>query len=257
MNKQQQITGAVCATLFSLGLMSTAHAALIGRLPATPGGTDYQAYYDDVLDVTWLADANYAQTSGYGVYGLMTWDQSMTWVGTLNTANHLGFNDWRLPTMIDTGTSGCNYSTTGGTDCGYNVQTGSAATTVYSEMASLWTDTLGNLPYYGTSGNPAQAGWGLTNTGPFSNLQSFGYWSGVEYAPSTSDAWFFNTSSGLQNFNFKGDSLYGWAVRSGDVSAVPVPAAVWLFGSGLIGLLGVAKRKAVLAHPARHGGRSF
>ncbi len=27
------------------------------------------------------------------------------------------------------------------------------------------------------------------------------------------------------------------------VSSVPVPAAVWLFGSGLLGLLGVAKRK--------------
>lgn len=27
------------------------------------------------------------------------------------------------------------------------------------------------------------------------------------------------------------------------VSAVPVPAAVWLFGSGLLGLIGVAKRK--------------
>jgi hypothetical protein len=27
------------------------------------------------------------------------------------------------------------------------------------------------------------------------------------------------------------------------VSAVPVPAAFWLFGSGLIGLIGVARRK--------------
>ena len=27
------------------------------------------------------------------------------------------------------------------------------------------------------------------------------------------------------------------------VSAVPVPAAVWLFGSGLIGLAGFARRK--------------
>jgi hypothetical protein len=26
--------------------------------------------------------------------------------------------------------------------------------------------------------------------------------------------------------------------------AVPVPAAVWLFGSGLLGLIGVARRKA-------------
>ncbi len=32
-------------------------------------------------------------------------------------------------------------------------------------------------------------------------------------------------------------------ITFGDVSTVPVPAAVWLFGSGLIGLIGVAKRK--------------
>ncbi len=31
------------------------------------------------------------------------------------------------------------------------------------------------------------------------------------------------------------------------VQAVPVPAAVWLFGSGLIGLVGVARRKTQLA----------
>jgi hypothetical protein len=30
-----------------------------------------------------------------------------------------------------------------------------------------------------------------------------------------------------------------------DINAVPVPAAVWLFGSGLLGLIGVARRKAV------------
>ena len=29
------------------------------------------------------------------------------------------------------------------------------------------------------------------------------------------------------------------------VSAVPVPAAVWLFGSGLLGLIGMAKRKSI------------
>jgi hypothetical protein len=32
-----------------------------------------------------------------------------------------------------------------------------------------------------------------------------------------------------------------------DVSAVPVPAAVWLFGSGLLGLVGVARRKKAQA----------
>ena len=45
---------------------------------------------------------------------------------------------------------------------------------------------------------------------------------------------------------------YVWTWGSGEsadsytlnVGAVPVPAAVWLFGSGLLGLIGVARRKA-------------
>ncbi len=32
----------------------------------------------------------------------------------------------------------------------------------------------------------------------------------------------------------------------GQVSAVPVPAAIWLFGSGLLGLVGMARRKKVI-----------
>lgn len=34
-------------------------------------------------------------------------------------------------------------------------------------------------------------------------------------------------------------------ITSGSVSAVPVPAAVWLFGSGLIGLVDFARRKKI------------
>jgi hypothetical protein len=34
-----------------------------------------------------------------------------------------------------------------------------------------------------------------------------------------------------------------WAARTGGDTFVPVPAAVWLFGSGLLGLVGVARRK--------------
>ena len=33
------------------------------------------------------------------------------------------------------------------------------------------------------------------------------------------------------------------SVEFGEASAVPVPAAAWLFGSSLLGLVGVAKRK--------------
>ena len=55
--------------------------------------------------------------------------------------------------------------------------------------------------------------------------------------------WVFLFSVGGQGAGIKGSGNFAWAVHSGNVSAMPVPAAVWLFGSGLIGLLGLARRK--------------
>lgn len=47
---------------------------------------------------------------------------------------------------------------------------------------------------------------------------------------------------GIQ-FRFgKNYDRYSWAVRAGDVSLVPVPAAAWLFGSALVGL-GLVRRQ--------------
>jgi hypothetical protein len=37
--------------------------------------------------------------------------------------------------------------------------------------------------------------------------------------------------------------FWNGATEEGSPSAVPVPAAAWLFGSGLLGMLGVAGRK--------------
>ena len=44
--------------------------------------------------------------------------------------------------------------------------------------------------------------------------------------------------------NFDITSLTVTGVNTDDHAVVPVPAAVWLFGSGLLGLVGVARRKA-------------
>ena len=73
-------TKAVAATaLTALSFMraSGAEAALVERL----GG---KAIYDDVADLTWLQDANYAQTSGYDADGRMNWVQAKAWAGSLN-----------------------------------------------------------------------------------------------------------------------------------------------------------------------------
>ncbi len=236
------IKGATGAMVASLVIMAAANAAPIsgqGTWETTLQGRDldgnastFEAYYDTVLDITWAADAN--------INGADTWAKQNTWAAGLSIG---GVTGWRLPSMIDTAASGCDYSVTGGTDCGFNVQTGSAVTTVYSEMASLWMNTLGNLPWYDTAGNSDQPGWGLTNTGPFSNIQSDSYWTGLEYTSNTNTAWDFYTYLGSQSKSFMFDGHYGWAVLSGDVSAVPVPGAVWLLGSGLMVLVGFSKRK--------------
>ena len=212
----------------TLVLSTTANAALIERL----GGL---AYYDDVADLTWLADANYAMTSGYDGDGQMVWDVATAWAAGLDVA---GVTGWRLPDTIDVGNDGVSYGGNiyQGIDAGYNI-------TTHSEMSNMFYNVLGNIAYYDTSGVGPQAGYGLANTGPFSNLQPSGYWSATEYAPVTLNAWLFNMDDGYQYDLFNTNIRYAWAVQSGDVSAVPVPAAVWLFSSGLLGLIGVARRK--------------
>jgi hypothetical protein len=84
-NEKMNIKSVVSATVI-LVLSTSLNAALISRL----GG---QAYYDTVLDITWLADANYAMTSGYDDDGYMDWNTSLLWADQLVFA---GFDSWRL-----------------------------------------------------------------------------------------------------------------------------------------------------------------
>ena len=235
--KKQTISAVVSTSLICLGAASSVNAALIGRLVATPGGTDFQAYYDNVANLTWLADANYAATSGYAAAnangginsaptniqanGQMGWQAANDWAAGLNVA---GVTGWRLAYTLQPDSS-CG-SQSNGWSYGFNC-TG-------SEMGNLFYNVLGN-----TAGS-------LNNMGPFSNVQADGYWSATEYAPLGGFAWGFSMGDGNQNAGNQDYSFYGWAVQSGDVGTVPLPAAVWLFGFGLLGLAGVSRQSKLL-----------
>ncbi|MDH5301824.1 MAG: PEP-CTERM sorting domain-containing protein [Gammaproteobacteria bacterium] len=196
--------------------------------------------YDSDQNLTWLQDANYAKTSGYDANGRMDWDAAITWASNLVFG---GYDDWRLPGVIDTGASGCNWAYSG-TDCGYNVDTAS------SEMAYMYHVNLGIKSYYneegsldptgGIFGNGTYGGQG--NVGLINNLQSGFYWSGTEYMPSGERAWYFSTGYGYQEIGGKTNSLYAWAVRDGDVVTVPAPGVLVLMALGLVGMSAARRR---------------
>ena len=229
------------ALIVGLSLSGAAQATLINR----GGGL----IYDSTLNVTWLQNADLAGDDNFGVsgissFGAMSWNTANQWIGAINKADYLGYSDWRLPTTAPVNGSTFNhtFSYNGSTDYGYSI---SAPGTVYagskgSEMAYLFYNELGGKAEFDTSGTFQGT---LAVTGPFLNVSSSAYWSGTEYAPGSGSAWDFNTGIGLQGALDKGLGLYAWAVRPGDVPAVP-EADTWALLLAGLGLMGVVAKQA-------------
>jgi hypothetical protein len=205
---KSHIIGALSAVVFSF-ISMLSHASLTGILPATAGGTDWQAFYDDQLDISWTANAN--------INGLDTWGNQDAWVAGLDIN---GVTGWRLPNM--------------------DVNGDNTAVKCSSDQAACKDNEYGHLYFYG-AGTVFGSGITASSPGPFSNvLSNAWYWASNRSGVGAKDLFIF--TSGTNGGDTAG-SWAAWAVHDGNVSTVPVPAAVWLFGSGLLGLIGVARRK--------------
>lgn len=232
-------------------MTAAAMVALTGAAQAALINVGGGMIYDTTRDITWLADMNYAFTSGYAAAnvggtgsnlifadGRMGWNAANTWA---NNLVYGGFSDWRLPTLnpADT-TCSNNFSPGGGFPnqyFGYNCTGG--------ELSGLFVTDLGNKPGQSVLNPVGDTDEQIANLALFSNVRSYYYWSGTEYAPNPSSAWNFDTVNGLQSSRDKVNALYAVAVRPGDVrdaQAVPEPGTLALLLAA-VGVGAVVRRR--------------
>lgn len=193
-----------------LGFAPNAHA-----LPAfiNNGGN---LIYDTSQNITWY---DFTLVGPPEQIGLVYWHQATDWAATLNTG---GVSGWRLPTTP--GAAAYSYTSEG-------------------EMGQLYVE-LGN-----TLGN-SLGQFGLSSVGPFTTWLGHLYWTSTPDPNGVSPyygwyVYYFNVGfEGGGNIN---SAVQAIAVHDGDVlgngvvlpnGPVPIPGAILLFGSGLLGLAG-------------------
>lgn len=217
-----------------VALSGAAQGALVDR----GGGM----IYDTVRGVTWLADMNYAATSGHtgvGVMsdGRMTWNAATAWVSSLVYG---GFDDWRLPTLDPSDTTcSASFDPAGGFPTQYF---GFGCTG--GELSGLFVSDLGNKPNESVLNQEGDTAEQIANLALFRNVQDYVYWSGTDFAPTPNVSWLFVSGIGFQGSGSKVEAFYAVAVRAGDVIApVPEPQTLALALLALGGTVVVRARR--------------
>ena len=181
---------------FALSLLGVgaSQAALIDR----GGGL----IYDDVKNITWLQDTQYARTSGHSASGLLGWQQAQDFAQNLeyfDTVRGVTWSDWRLPTAVNSPQS-AGYDPSGLT----------------SELAYMYYVNLGLSPIYLNGAKNA-----VIKNNLFANLEGRGYWTGTAVKPNQT-AWGFQFGYGLLEAGGIGNGVRAWLVRDGDVGAARI-----------------------------------
>lgn len=198
---------------FMLIMVLASLSAEANLIPSTDGKT----VYDTDLNITWLADASYAITSGFDTDGRMAWTQAVPWIDSLNTSGYLGVTNWRMPK--------------GDPACGANLNC------TNSEMGHLFYVELGGIAG-GRISNSTDPDLGL-----FSNIVEGVYWTETVVTGVPDGHYDFNFSSGWQDGRLDSAGSNIWLVADGNVAAVPIMPSIWLFGTGLLGLVGITRGK--------------
>ena len=205
---------AISAALLMI-MTGSANAAVGGFDMYNPGGA--------VVDANDGLPGTTATTADTRNFGTGTW--------TLSSTDTFFFSNW-------TAHSGTVYNTAGT----YRFQTGDNCGTSTSAGCEYVVDLLAGYTL----------GHVLFNWGATSNIDVLNIWdasgNSVDIDGDGIAGWGMIDGAFLgfnANFTIAPGSPLPVQSYAGSASVIPVPAAAWLFGSGLLGLVGVARRKAV------------
>jgi hypothetical protein len=161
------------------------------------------------------------------------------------------FNTGVVNAALITGEMGLtgNYSTSGGIDLSDDTDI-----SLNSVTGTSGTGDLGATVSFGTVGVINNGNFSLSSFSPVTNVYTIGGWQLDLTTLGITDqtaSLLTMEGTGILSGNGYENTLASWTFSSQSASsysmsitAVPVPAAVWLFGSGLIGLVGLARKKA-------------
>lgn len=92
-------------------------------------------------------------------------------------------------------------------------------------------------------GKISTLGWSESADRVEFGTKNFSGWACAQGWCTQSERLFFNNSDGFANAL---NSNQNWSRTTNGTAVIPVPAAAWLFGSGLVGMIGVARRKKII-----------
>jgi hypothetical protein len=164
--------------------------------------------YDDVLDITFLDDATEMQWLDPAMPSRTVALNYVADIEYYDPIRDVIWDDWRMPEITD-----------------ITVTWPSMDTDVESELSHLYYNEFSKNPF---------------DPSPFENLPEATYWLGSGgFGHPAPGIWAFQFTTGLHAGQDPYDYHYVLPVRTGDV---PIPGAVWLLGSGLIGLVGLRQK---------------